>query len=333
LSELPETSVSDDLDGAWKEALDRFFEPFMALMFPEAHADIDWSLGYESLDSELQQVVRDAELGRRLADKLVRVWRRGGAEIWVLVHLEVQGQPDPEFPERMYVYNYRIYDRYRHHVASMAVLADTRPDWRPSEFGYEIWGCRPGLRFPVVKLLDWEPRWADLEVSANPFAVIVMAHLRALATRRKPETRLQWKLHLARALYRSGLRREDVLELFRFIDWILALPPELERGFDQTIRVELEANKMPYITRWEREGLERGLQQGLQQGLEQGKLDGLRLALEATLRFRFETTPDDIAAGIALIDETEALCMLHRTALTCSDLDSFRAALARYTAA
>jgi hypothetical protein len=37
-------------------------------------------------------VVRDAELGRRLADKLVKVWRRDGEEVWVLIHIEVQGQ-------------------------------------------------------------------------------------------------------------------------------------------------------------------------------------------------------------------------------------------------
>jgi hypothetical protein len=29
-----------------------------------------------------------------------------------------------EFAERMFVYNYRLYDRYRRPIASMAVLAD-----------------------------------------------------------------------------------------------------------------------------------------------------------------------------------------------------------------
>lgn len=333
MSEFSDSGVTEDLDGAWKEALDRFFEPFLALLFPEAHADIDWSRGYESLDSELQQVVRDAELGRRLADKLVRVWRRGGEEIWVLIHLEVQGQPDPEFPERMYVYNYRIYDRYRKPVASLAVLADTQKSWRPNEFGYEIWGCQPGLRFPTVKLLDWEPRWAGLEASNNPFAMIVMAHLRAQATRRQPESRLQWKLYLARTLYKSGLQREDVLELFRFLDWILALPPDLEHGFDQTIRQELEVNKMPYMTRWERAGLERGLEQGLERGLEQGLEQGLRTALNDTLQYRFERLPTDLVLKLEQILDADALRTLHREAMAAENLDAFRTVLARYSAA
>jgi 1,2-phenylacetyl-CoA epoxidase catalytic subunit len=44
-----------DYDSPWKEALDEFFEPFLELLFPAAHADIDWTRGYESLDKELQQ--------------------------------------------------------------------------------------------------------------------------------------------------------------------------------------------------------------------------------------------------------------------------------------
>jgi hypothetical protein len=38
-----------DYDDPWKEALSVCFEPFMAFFFPQAHAEIDWSRGYESL--------------------------------------------------------------------------------------------------------------------------------------------------------------------------------------------------------------------------------------------------------------------------------------------
>ena len=101
-----ESSVAmTDYDSPWKEMLDRYFPAFMAFFFPAAAAEIDWSRGYESLDTELQQIVRDAALGTRLADKLMRVWRRDGVEQVVLIHVEVQGQRDPDFPKRMYVYN------------------------------------------------------------------------------------------------------------------------------------------------------------------------------------------------------------------------------------
>ncbi len=36
-----------DTDSPWKEILEHYFEPFMALFFPDAHAEIDWERGYE----------------------------------------------------------------------------------------------------------------------------------------------------------------------------------------------------------------------------------------------------------------------------------------------
>jgi hypothetical protein len=143
-----------DYDSPWKEALDSYFEPFLAFFFPQAHGQIDWARAYETLDKELQQVVREAELGRRVVDKLVKVWRTTGQEAWVLVHVEVQTQEEADFAERMYVYNYRLFDRYSRWVVSMAVLGDDRPAWRPDHFGYSLWGCEVGFRFPVVKLVD-----------------------------------------------------------------------------------------------------------------------------------------------------------------------------------
>ncbi|HEV3003534.1 MAG TPA: hypothetical protein VGX78_03695, partial [Pirellulales bacterium] len=79
-----------DFDSPWKEALDVYFEPFMAFFFPQAHREIDWSLGFEMLDKELQQIVREGEQGRRVVDKLAKVWRRTGQEEWVLAHVEIQ---------------------------------------------------------------------------------------------------------------------------------------------------------------------------------------------------------------------------------------------------
>ena len=58
------------------------------------------------------KITLDAVLGRRMVDKLVRVQLQDGREQWVLVHVEVQMQPAIGFPERMFVYHYRIRDRF-----------------------------------------------------------------------------------------------------------------------------------------------------------------------------------------------------------------------------
>src|SRR5262245_21514268 len=105
--------MMSEFDSQWKEALDRFLRLFLEFFFPDIAADIDWARGYEILDKELEQIVREGEVGKRLADKLFKVWRRDGEETWVLIHIEVQAQVDADFSQRMFVYHYRIYDRFR----------------------------------------------------------------------------------------------------------------------------------------------------------------------------------------------------------------------------
>lgn len=77
----------------------------------------------------MYQLAVEAEVGRKLADTLVKVWLRTGAEVWVLIHVEVQGQRDPDFERRMFIYYYRIFDWYARQVISLAVLADTVRRW------------------------------------------------------------------------------------------------------------------------------------------------------------------------------------------------------------
>ena len=89
-------------DSPWKEALERYLPSLLALYFPAVHAAIDWTSGYEWLNTELRQVVRDAELGKRLADVLVKVWRHDGEESWLLIHIEVQGWPEQDFAQRLF---------------------------------------------------------------------------------------------------------------------------------------------------------------------------------------------------------------------------------------
>ncbi len=103
----------DEYDPPWKEMIGDYFAEFLAFFFPEAYAEIDWQRSYEALDKELHKIMRDAEVGRRIADKLVKVWLKDGEEQYVLIHVEVQGRKEADFGERMFVYNYRVFDVYR----------------------------------------------------------------------------------------------------------------------------------------------------------------------------------------------------------------------------
>ncbi|NEO34695.1 MAG: cytosolic protein, partial [Symploca sp. SIO3C6] len=145
----------NEFDSPWKEAIEEYFEDYMVFFFPFIPPDIDWTRGYDFLDKELQQVVRDAVVGKRWADKLVKVWRQDGQETWVLIHIEIQSQEEADFAQRMYTYNYRLRDRYGLPIISLAVLGDERHTWRPDRFRTSVWQCTVDFQFPIVKLLDY----------------------------------------------------------------------------------------------------------------------------------------------------------------------------------
>jgi predicted transposase YdaD len=293
------TTPTADYDSPWKEALARYLPDAFALFFPEVYAQIAWERGYVLLDKELQQVTRDANLGRRLADTLVQVWRQDGSDAWVLVHIEVQGQPEPDFARRMFVYYYRIFDRYKRPIMSVAILGDEQPDWRPARFGQDLWGCTLELRYPVVKLLDLRDRDDELAANGNPFAVVVRAYLAAQATNSSMGARRRAKLGLIRGLYERGYERAQILELFRLIDWLLALPGEQEEAlWREIVRIE-EERRMPYITSVERIGL----REGRLQGLQEGELRGQRAMLRRLLQARFGTVPEALGQQIDDADQ------------------------------
>ena len=78
------TNPQTEYDSPWKDILQLYFEQFMLFFFPQTYGEIDWTRKPEFLDKELQEVVRDAELGRRFADKLVKIYRTSGEENWIL---------------------------------------------------------------------------------------------------------------------------------------------------------------------------------------------------------------------------------------------------------
>ena len=237
-------SEATDHDGAWKEALDLYLQPFLQLCFPQVAAGIDWTVPVDFLDKELQEIVRNSELGKQRVDKLIKVRRLDGEEEWVLLHVEIQAQVDEGLPKRVYEYYHRIVDRYRRRVVTLVVLADPRRGWRLGPYEAELWGCRVRFEYPVGKLLELGRDPEALEQSDNPAATVVAAHLAAQATGGDMELRKVLKGQLARRLYERGYSEKDILELLRLIDWLLVLPGAHSRGVGKDWRNSVTGSKI-----------------------------------------------------------------------------------------
>ncbi len=311
------SGVADNYDSPWKEAISSCLPEFIAFHFPDVHAQIDWTQPVSFLEQELLSVSHDRGPQSSFVDKLVSVSRIDGQPEWVVIHIEIQSQPQSEFAERMFLYHARLYERHRQPIASLALLADERPDWRPEAFGYAIFGCRLGLHFPVAKLLDWTGREAQLADSRNPFAILTRAHLATRATRHDPAAREREKIRLVRELYRSGMERQRIVDLFRMIDWMMKLPKERDSRFRQTVVTMEEDLRMRYVTSIERLAIEEGMAKGMQQGMQQGQA---RL-LARLLAQRFGALP--MWAGDRLASASEAQLEAWTDALlTSTSIDS-----------
>ena len=322
-------------DSPWKIVLDNYFPEFVAFFFPHIFNDIDWERSYEFLDKELQQIMRDAESGDRYVDKLVKVWRKSGNETWVLVHVEVQASRESQFKERMYIYNYRAFDRYERKVASLAILTDENLNWRPTYYEYDLWGSKVRLDFLVAKLLDYKGKAAELEANPNPFALVVLAHLQSLATRNWPDERLVEKLTLTQLLYERGYTSDDIYKLFRFLDWLLILPPALERKFEDKMEVFVTERKMEYVSVWER-NIEKRIAERITERVTQKVTNEVtqKVTNEVTqgllrdnvlriLTARFGDVPVYLRNGLGHVTDATMLDALLTDAVVCDSLDSF----------
>lgn len=274
---------NDDYDSPWKEAIEQYFLEFMAFYFHDAYNAIDWSQNYVFLDQELRAVMQDAELGKRFVDKLIRVTQLNGDENWVYIHTEVQGSRQAEFAERMFVYNYRLFDRYRRPIASMAVLADEQESWKPNSYGFEVFGCEHRLTFPIAKLTDYHEQLEALLASENAFAFITAAHILTRKTRKHYQVRYDAKLRLVRLLYQRQWDRQRIINLFAIIDWLMALPEGLNQQLWHEIEAIEESKQMQYITSVERIGIAKGRMEG--------RLEGETRLLVRQLERRFGVLP------------------------------------------
>lgn len=293
-----------DNDGGWKNILNAHLKDFVAFFWPEAFESVDWEKPYEALEQELMAVGIQEEIGKRNLDKLFKVYLKNGKEQWLLLHIEVQHYKDEDFAERMFTYFYRIYDRYRQDVASMAVLADKDHSWRPHCYHRKIWGSEITRTFEVVKLIDFRSKREALLKDNNPFSLAVLIQLVALETKADDENRLLTKLEFFRSLHQHGWPVEKSMNLYRFLDTLLSLTPKFEVHYIQKAKQIDEEFKMNLTLTAERygfqqgkqEGIQEGKQKGRQEGIQEGKQEGIQegegTMLMYLLEHKFKTIPD-----------------------------------------
>lgn len=221
--------------------------------------------------------MRQAIVGKRFVDKLIQVHDRSGQEDLVLIHFEIQGDPQVNFSERLFEYYCLLYLRYKKPIIVLVILIDDDPNWHPKDYQKDVWGeIVNHFRFKTVKLLDYRGKTEALRDSDNPFAWITLVQLAAIDTKKNPQERLNIKIQLTRLLYQHKWTKEDIWNFYTFIDWVLILPQDFEFIYDCDIEQFEEEQGVAFITGMEQRGIEKGKQEGLRLGLEKGEKRGER---------------------------------------------------------
>ncbi len=322
-----EKKPDSNMDGGWKEIIKEFTEEFFRFFLPEMHKSIDFSRKISFLDKELNEIISDSDNIKREADLLLEVYLKDGIRGLILIHLEVQSYKDDSFQERMYVYNYRIYDKYRKKVVSIALLIDNSIDYRPGDFILEQFNCAIHFTFPIIKLLDFADAATRENEKKNPFSIVTRIQLAKLQSENNPDKRYSFRMELTKELYAKQYRKEEIIRLYRFIDYILKLPKPKALQFKKELAQFEEARKMPYITSTERlareEGIYLGIEQGIGQGETQGQIKEARKAVLKALEVRFEKIPDSIRQQILFCDDLHKLEDLLTNAIVIASVSDF----------
>lgn len=312
--------MTNEYDSPWKEALDKYLPDFFALCLPVIYSHIDWKLGYEALDSELRKLFPRSRTGKQHLDRLYKVTLKNGEKLVLLLHIEIQSQKDKHFGARMLKYRCALHLKFQQPIVSVAILADESNDWRPREYEEFVFGLGLTLTMATVKLQDYADRIEELETSDNPFASVILAHLKAQATKDDPEGRATWKLRFIRNLYERKFTKERVRELFRLIDWLMQLPDDWDKVVEHEIDKFEKEKTMPYVTGIER----RAIARGEARGKESGELIG---SLLTVLELRFGGASRQDVAAVRRIDDIEVLRRLVALAKTADSLEQVRAEL------
>jgi hypothetical protein len=320
-------------DKLWKGAIEDLIVDFLRFFYVDADNTFDFSKKPEFLDKELEELFPDQKNTTRHVDKLVKVWLKDGSVKWILIHCEVQGYNDKDFELRMFIYFYRIFDKYNVDISSIAILSDDNPLFKPEKFEKKFLGTVLTFKFNTFKILEIDP--SVLEASDNPFAIIILTVYYALIEKIKrnklnkkkgneeeadESDLINIKLDLVRRLKNKKFDNKTIRALFYFIkNYIRFANSENNRIFENELEkiyphknrkmgvvdILIEAAKI--------EGRLEGEIKGKIEGEIKGKLEGkIENITEIIYNASLQGLPLDLIAKIVKLPVSEVQAILFK---------------------
>lgn len=166
-----------------------------------------------------------------------------GKEHWILIHIEVQGYVDKEFPLRMYMYNYRSFDKLGKSMTALAILTDDDENYHPKYYEYKLWDTKLRYDFQTYKLL--EQKLEHFEDTSNIFAIVMKMAWYGLKNNRlkSDEDLLKLKISLIKELFKYKIDKVLIGKTLNFINYYIEFSKkDFEINLDNEIEIITEKN-------------------------------------------------------------------------------------------
>ncbi|MFC0297450.1 Rpn family recombination-promoting nuclease/putative transposase [Geobacillus jurassicus] len=262
-----------DHDRLFKELIQTFFEEFILLFFPDMHEHID----FRHLSFLSEELFTDVTAGEKYRVDLLVQTKLKGEDGLIIVHVENQSYVQPSFPERMFVYFSRLFEKYRTRIVPIAVFSYDAFRDEPSVFSIEFpFGEVLHFRFFPVELR--KQHWRNYIRRDNPVAAALLSQMGYTESER-----IELKKEFLRMLVRLELDEARQRLLLGFFETYVKLSEEEEQQLQREVKAMETKEKekvleliISYEQKGRKEGLEEGIQQGMKEGMKQGIKQGMK---------------------------------------------------------
>ena len=300
------------IDEHWRAVIKHFFYLVLCRIMTALAEDMDRSREVVFLEREMEDLTVYIDGDKQIPDILARVPTQSGREVWLVLHLEIQGPGGGDLPERMFYYNSTLRVKYLKEkgdvadAVSCAILTAKRPSLEEERYLRESYGNRMFYEYPTLKLCELGAD--ELEESENPFDWALCAGKRALESGRNERLKLVYLKDMIVKLDYKEWTHDEKLLLLRLIDSLLhPKSPELraEYGeFREELRKEGKAMLLSIVEeRAQEEGREIGKSEGILIGREETKREAalrmLRKGMSVSLAAECADLPEEEVARLA----------------------------------
>ena len=290
-------------DQLFKTVLEGMLQSFLELFLPDVAARLDFET-LRFLDKELFANVPEGDV--READVVARLQTHDGNPEILLVHVEVQGRAEPDFPRRMFEYYAILRIHYRLPVLPIVMYLRGGSEPAVAEYTEELFGEEQvRFRFRSVALARLS---AEEYVGASPLG----AALSALMRRRKAR-KLELRREMLARVLESELNRTLKYLLLNVIETYFRLSVEEAKTFRQLLSEkeykDMQDTELTYFDEIELKGVMKGLLQGKRETL-------LRL-----LTTKFGPLPATAVTQIEAVSSTSELDTYLDRFVTATSLD------------